>query len=122
MLKIGENFFIRRGKLAVKRGLFSCQVIGGSVKKITPWTKVRTLTPVRPAPSSCLRPLRSPTPVNQILGVPETDITGCVDSGETHYVGDNCPGAHREPQLRDPQGQDHTPEKPPEIDRNGPAS
>jgi hypothetical protein len=45
-LAIGQSFFIRRRKLAVKKGLFSCHVVGGSVETIAPWRKVRTLLPV----------------------------------------------------------------------------
>lgn len=110
-IAMGQNFFIRRGKLAVKRGLFSCQVIGGSVQTVAPWRKVRTTTPVKTLrpPSGILRNVQQEIADGKYFPRAK-DCLGA--DGRTHYVGDDCPGGHRDPMV-----QDHTPSPTPEHER-----
>lgn len=106
----GQDFYIRRNKLAVKVGFCLYRehdaLVGGPgwFVRIAPWRRVRTTQPVKG--------------VNRIVKGTETGrlVTNhniqsaywprakdCMDLGDhrdinpgkTHYVGDDCPGGHR---------------------------
>ena len=140
-LFIGQSFFVRRARLAVKVGPFSYKELFGTdpqpVKRIAPWTKVRTLIPVLTKWKGRQILVENHNVQSTRCIWQETTVTGCpagavrvdnqehldkilaeANSGKTHYVGDDCPGGHQ----RDPMVQDHTPDQVPTHERNGPAS
>jgi hypothetical protein len=128
-LAIGQTFFIRR-KVAIKVGVFSFQNWGkrGLLprKTIAPWRKVRTTQPVTikhapaiPPDARFYDPRYVPCLVSSGRERTATEIQ------QSEYLARTLEAANAHDDanlLRDPMVQDHTPDKPPEIDRNGPAS
>lgn len=126
-LAIGQSFFIRRGKLAVKDGFASYREHAVEAKTteewgkrtpkemIAPWRKVRTLIPVTTTgrlvtnhniPSRKAEELFS----RNVHCATTGPAMGTYINGK--YV--ECVTGHG---LRDPLDQDHTPSPPPENER-----